>query len=287
MTEIDKFEGSGGWRNSGNHNRLMEVQFFRPEYGEGLELTYFGHSAFRVTAPSGLTVLIDPWRNHPSGGGGGAFFFGDFPKLTVDIGVVTHAHFDHDAIHRLDASVIIERPVGHYQFADIKITGIADKHATDFSATDYDIGEILQRTQGTDIHPPNNPRSWDNCLVLIETGGLRLLHWGDNRPNADARVWPMLGSVDILILPIDDSQHVLSFSDVARVISQVQPKIVIPAHYYIPSITQRYSTLRTISNWLSDQTTHTKLHESSLFVKPDMQWKAGEVVCFGEHVASA
>ena len=47
--------------------------------------------------------MIDPWRNYPSRTWD--WYFHDFPVTLVDVGVSTHAHFDHDALHRLDAHV--------------------------------------------------------------------------------------------------------------------------------------------------------------------------------------
>ena len=63
-----------------------------------MEVAYFGSSAFKITSPKGVSVMIDPWRNHPSRKWD--WYFHDFPITEVDIGASTHAHFDHDALHR-------------------------------------------------------------------------------------------------------------------------------------------------------------------------------------------
>jgi hypothetical protein len=44
---------------------------------------------------------------------------------------------------------------------------------------------------------------------VVETGGLRILDWGDNRHNPPDFVWDMLGDIDIVLLPIDTSRHVM------------------------------------------------------------------------------
>ena len=74
----------------------------------------------------------------------------------------------------------------------------------------------------TDRQPPGNPRSWDNCLIVVETGGLRILHWGDNRHNPPEHIWEQLGRTDILLMPVDDSQHVMGHPHVAEVIERVR-----------------------------------------------------------------
>jgi len=206
MANIDS--GLNTWRRMTNHNRMMEFQRKADLSPKGpVELAFFGSSAFQITTPAGITIMLDPWRNYPMRSWD--WYFKDFPVVEVDIGVSTHAHFDHDALHRLDASVLIDRLIGTYSFGDVTITGIADKHATDSSAAIYDFKRLIKEFEGIDIEPPNNPRSWDHCLIVVETGGLRILDWGDNRHNPPDFVWDMLGDIDIVLLPIDTSRHVM------------------------------------------------------------------------------
>ena len=169
--------GLSGWRMTSNHNRMMELQRTSMKAGAGaVKVDYFGSSAFKITSPSGITLMIDPWRNHPSRKWD--WYFDDFPLTEVDIGISSHAHFDHDALHLLDAHVLLDRLIGTYTFGDLKITGIADKHATDSSAAVYDFKRIIKEFDNIYITPPNNPRSWDHCLLLIETGWLKILARG-------------------------------------------------------------------------------------------------------------
>jgi L-ascorbate metabolism protein UlaG (beta-lactamase superfamily) len=247
-------QGLGAWRRTSNHNRLVNAQ--RVMNGGvkdpgNVAIAYFGSSAFRITTPSGLTIMLDPWRNLPTGKWD--WYFHDFPETTVDIGVSTHAHFDHDALHLLDASVLLDRLIGTYDFGDVRITGIADKHAIDATYATYDMHLINSRFGGQKLEPPNNARSWDNCLILIETGGLRILHWGDNRHDAPDDIWERLGQVDILLMPIDDSQHVMGHPMAESVIDRMAPKVVIPHHYYIWNVVQRQSTLLPVDKWLQSQ----------------------------------
>ena len=113
--------GLSAWRMSSNHNRMIEIQKGPAATTLGsVELAYFGSSAFRVTSPSGITIMVDPWRNFPTRKWD--WYFHDFPITAVDIGVSTHAHFDHDALHRLDAHVLLDRLIGTYRFGDVTLT---------------------------------------------------------------------------------------------------------------------------------------------------------------------
>jgi len=265
MGNIDA--GLSGWRMTSNHNRMMELQRTSMKAGAGtVKVDYFGSSAFKITSPSGITLMIDPWRNHPSRKWD--WYFDDFPLTEVDIGISSHAHFDHDALHLLDAHVLLDRLIGTYTFGDLKITGIADKHATDSSAAVYDFKRIIKEFDNIDITPPNNPRSWDHCLLLIETGGLKILAWGDNRHNPPEEVWAAVSDIDIVLLPIDDSQHVISFAHAKGIIERLSPSIIIPHHYYIFDVTVRQSTLQPADGWLTTQANVVRLTNSSVTYQP-------------------
>jgi hypothetical protein len=175
-------DGLWAWKQPENNNRMIAFQQEKVRPGKGsLELAYFGCSAFRITTPAGLTVLIDPWRNPPWGTWD--WFLFDFPALQVDIAVSTHAHFDHDGVHHVSANTLLDRLVGTYEFADVRITGIADKHVSDSSHNVYDWAEMTRRLTDMITTPPDNCRSFDNSLILVEAAGVKFLHWGDNRPD--------------------------------------------------------------------------------------------------------
>lgn len=248
MSDIDT--GLSAWKRSSNHNHMIELQSAgATSETDKVEIAYYGSSAFRITSPNGLSIMIDPWRNHPARGWN--WYFNDFPLTRVDIGVSTHAHYDHDALHRLDANVLLDRLIGRYSFSDVTIHGIADKHSTDGCCTLYDYKKVMKELHGVDITPPNNPRSWDNCLMVVETAGLRIVHWGDNRSDPPDEVWEQLGKIDIALLPVDDSEHVMGFKGIDDIIDRLRPKVVIPHHYYIWDLTQRQSTLLPADKWIS------------------------------------
>ena len=250
MTDIDT--GLNVWQMTSNHNRMIELQADTSPARDGpVEGAFYGSSAFRITSPKGVSVMIDPWRNHPSRTWD--WYFRDFPITAVDIGASTHAHFDHDALHRLDAHVLLDRLIGMYSFGDMTIYGLADKHAIDSSCAIYDFRKVHKHFNGTDIEPPNNPRSWDHCLIVVETGGMRIVHWGDNRHNPPDDIWKALGHIDIALLPVDASQHVMGHVHVQSIVDRLQPRVVVPSHYYIWDVVQRQSTLQTAEAWVAER----------------------------------
>lgn len=278
--------GLNSWRLQTNHNRMVDLQAQAagdPARDGAVKLAHFASSAFRITTPAGLTIMIDPWRNHP--GGKWDWYFHDFPATAVDIGISTHAHFDHDALHLLDAHVLLDRLIGSYSFGDVTITGIADKHAIDASNATYDMHLINSTFGGQKLNPPDNARSWDNCMILVETGGLRILHWGDNRHNPPDDIWQRIADIDIVLLPVDDSQHVMGYTMSDEIVARLKPKVVVPHHYYIWNIVQRQSTLLPVARWLDTQPAVRQLETAETTYTRDTLPAQTTVDHFGDHVA--
>jgi hypothetical protein len=52
-----------------NDNSLITVQKKggNPTHSGDVKIEFYGHDAFKVTSPAGLTVLTDPWRNDSTG----------------------------------------------------------------------------------------------------------------------------------------------------------------------------------------------------------------------------
>src|SRR6201987_2424390 len=185
-----------------NDNSLIDLQKNGgdPARPGSVKLEFCGHDAFKITSPAGLTILTGPWRNDPTGQYP-RWFLNEFPALRVDIVLSTHAHFDHDAVERPNGLMVLERLVGQFKLGDIEITGLANKHKCDSTPADK------PDSASADLHvetcPPNNVIAFDNAIELIETGGLRIAIWGDNRAMPDPFLDHYLKNVDVLILPIE------------------------------------------------------------------------------------
>ena len=278
-------EGLWAWRQAENHNHMIALQEAGsvPQTG-AVELAYFGSSAFRITTPGGLTLMIDPWRNPPWGTWD--WYLYDFPKTAVDIGLSTHAHFDHDALHALSANVLLDRLTGTYEFADVRITGIADKHVSDSRHNAYDWAGLTRKLTNMETRPPDNWRSFDNCLLLIEVAGLRILHWGDNRPDPPESVWDRIRDIDVALLPVDGSQHVLSNAQVEAVSARLGARLIVPHHYYVWDVLTRGSTLLPPDEWVNGRPGSIWTDGPSISLdRAFVQEHEGRVLCFGPHVA--
>jgi len=144
---------------------------------------------------------------------------------------------------------------------------------------------MTRRLTGMDTRPPNNCRSFDNCMLVIEVAGMRILHWGDNRPDPPDSVWDKLGDIDIALLPIDGSQHVLSYASAEMVAARLKAKLIVPHHYHIWDVTTRGSTLLPPDEWVNGRSNSEWTNAGSiLLTKAEVKIKSGQALCFGEHV---
>jgi L-ascorbate metabolism protein UlaG (beta-lactamase superfamily) len=175
----------------------------------------------------------------------------------------------------------LERPVGKYSLGDVDILGFADKHM-------YKAKGSYLWTEAFDESniklPPNNPLNLDNSIILIKTGGISIVHWGDNRPDPQEYVLKAVKNADVLILPIDDSEHILTSADIKTIISYVNPKVIIPAHYKTKGAVSTLSTLKSADEWVKSNADFLLLKSASYEFDIDIITKFNKkVVYFGDN----
>ncbi len=191
-----------------------------------MRLTYFGHCAFRWETEGGVTVVADPYRNQE----GRYWFTRLFPEVRCDLGLITHAHFDHDAVDRLPEAASILRMPGDFSAGDLQIRGVGDWHSGAARLVDF-----------------------PNVMFRLEAGGLRFLHIGDNRSEWPEDVAEAVGDIDVLMVTVDDSKHLLNYEQVDSLVERLRPRVVIPMHYAIPGLMSSDCDLLPPEGWLARQ----------------------------------
>ncbi len=197
-----------------------------------MRLTYFGHCAFRWETTAGVTVVGDPYRNQA----GRYWFTRLFPDVHCDLGLISHAHFDHDAVDRLPEAASILRMPGEFSAGDLNIRGIGDFHSGSSRLRDF-----------------------PNVMFRLEAGGVSFLHLGDNRAEWPPEVARAVGDIDVLMVTVDDSNHLLTYEQVDSLVRRLQPSVVIPMHYAIPGLTAPGCELLLPERWLARQPTVCRL----------------------------
>lgn len=186
-------------------------------------IEYLAHACFVIQSPGGQRIVIDPYNSH--------IWMGyQFPVGTAaDAVLVTHPHFDHDADYYFPVTTPVFRTPGSFRLGDVRLTGVAGEHGNAES--------MRQRQLRT-----------DNTIWIIETGGLRIVHAGDNGALSTALA-EAIGPADIFIGMQDFPPP-------------LQPSVVIPMHYLLPDISGDNSTITSLDPWLARQSREVVRRES-------------------------
>lgn len=167
-----------------------------------MEIIHLGHACFRLRGKS-ATLILDPFSETTGL---------KMPKSSADAVLITHKHPDHSDLSRVEGyRVLIEGP-GEYETGGAQIVGISAFH-------DSDKGK--ERGKITVYH--------------IEMDGLSLVHLGDLGVKLNESQIEELNGVDILMIPVG-GLFTITPAVAAEVVAQLEPKIVIPMHYFVPGL---------------------------------------------------
>jgi L-ascorbate metabolism protein UlaG (beta-lactamase superfamily) len=163
-----------------------------------MEITWYGHSCFRLTERSMATVVTDPFDYASIGY--------DPLKLKADIVTVSHDASGHNNAKAVKgASHVITGP-GEFEIGGVFITGV--------------------QTNGQS----KKDNELRNTLYVFDYDGITVAHLGDlRRVPSQAEVEDM-GAVNVALVPVGGGGG-LNAAKAAEVISLLEPNIVIPMHY--------------------------------------------------------
>ena len=168
-----------------------------------MKIFWLGQSCFKMIVNSDkkeeITIVIDPFS--PEIGL-------KFPRIKADILLITHSHYDHSNIKGVLGEPFLVTGPGEYEIKGVYTQGIHSWH-------DNKTG----KARG------------ENTIYKIEAEDLKIAHLGDLGQNelSESQV-EGLGTVDVLMTPIGGI-YTISAKEAARIISQIEPKIVIPVSY--------------------------------------------------------
>ncbi len=163
-----------------------------------MKITWVGHACFLIEAKE-ARILTDPFHEdvpYP------------FPETPVDVVTVSHAHFDHNAIHRVSGRPAVIEATGEFDVHGVPVRGVASYH---------------DDRKGTERGP--------NILYTYVVEGLTLAHLGDLGEPLDASQHAALGAPEILLIPVGGTYTIDAGQAVAIVDGLPSVKLVIPMHY--------------------------------------------------------
>jgi len=197
-----------------------------------MQLTWFGHSAFRLDLP-GASVLIDPFFT------GNPAFEGDAASAGKGVShiVVTHGHGDHvgDTLAiaaATDATVITNYDLcmhlaskGLKKFQPMNTGGTVDLGA--FSVTLVRADHSAGMGEAGVAVPVGNA----NGAIIKAPGEKTLWHMGDTDIFSDMALLAEIHGVEACICPIGDRFTMGAKTAALAMTRFVKPKVAIPCHY--------------------------------------------------------
>lgn len=169
-----------------------------------MEIFWLGQAAFKLKG-KGATVIVDPFD--PSIGL-------KWPKLEADIVAITHDHADHNNATGVSGASYVAAGPGEYEIKGVAFTGFPSWH-------DNKEGEERGR----------------NTIYIFNIDGVKICHLGDlGQHQLTETQLEEIGDVDVLLIPVG-GVFTISASEAAKIVAQLEPKIIIPMHYKIPGLT--------------------------------------------------
>ncbi|MEA2767722.1 MAG: hypothetical protein QOD93_684 [Acetobacteraceae bacterium] len=182
---------------------------------DSVEITFLGHASFQIASPAGVRAVTD--------------YNGiNIPADPPDIATMNHAHSTH---YTLDPDPRIPHVLHGWtesgQMPVVDLT-VQDMHVTNLAT---------------------NIRTWDggterygNSIFVFETGGLCIAHLSHLHHLLEPADIATLGHIDVVMVAVD-GLWTMSQQDAAAVVEQLQPRVVLPMHYFTRDVLTRFLDL--------------------------------------------
>jgi L-ascorbate metabolism protein UlaG (beta-lactamase superfamily) len=169
-----------------------------------MNIRYLGQSCFYIQTVNGVKLITDPFHSEIGL---------KMPKLPADIVTLSHDHFDHNNIGKVQGEYTLFNAAGNYEKNGIKLRGIAAFHDDE-----------------------NGRKRGRNIIFCMEAEGLRLCHLGDLGHVPDETQLKSIGEVDILFIPVGEV-FTFEVEEALKTVNLLKPAIVIPMHYKTKKLT--------------------------------------------------
>ena len=161
------------------------------------EITWLGHACFRIKSRD-ATVITDPYDK--------SLGLGTLNQK-AEIVTISHEHPHHNATSGVKGDPFVVRGPGEYEVRGVFVTGV-------WSFADGKEGKERGR----------------NNIFLFHLDDAVVCHLGALGHTLNSRQLEALGDVDVLMVPVG-GEYALATNKATEVISQIEPRIVIPMHY--------------------------------------------------------
>lgn len=207
----------------------------RPAGGEDgpfpLAIRWWGQAFVSIETFWGFTIVIDPFTP------GERMGYPD-PKLTADLVLVTHEHFDHNGVDTVKGDPVVLHglksdgdwaEIDHYldrppNQAKAKVLPKAEAGKPSPYAVHVQSIHVFHDAE-------SGAKRGKNTLFLIEADGVRILHCGDLGHGLTPEQLKAVGRVDVLLLPVGGT-YTIDAPGALAVAKQINPtRYVWPIHF--------------------------------------------------------
>ena len=167
-----------------------------------MEITWYGHSCFRLTERNYATVVTDPFDNKSIGYSA--------LKLKSDIVTVSHDAPGHNNVDAVKGASHVIDGAGEFEIGGVFVTGVS--------------------TDGGGAGKKKGKGSPNNTIYVFDYDGITVAHLGDLKQTPTQSEIESLGTINVALVPVGGGGG-LNAAKAAEVISLIEPGIVIPMHY--------------------------------------------------------
>jgi L-ascorbate metabolism protein UlaG (beta-lactamase superfamily) len=176
---------------------------------DALTVTFLGHASFLIETPGKIRAVTD-YDGRPIQGG------------PPDIVTMNHAHSTHYTDH-----------------PDPRIANVLRGWAQEGKPADIDltVGDLRVRNVPTNIREwgGSGTEYYGNSIFIFESAGLCVAHLGHLHHLLTPDDLTAIGEIDVLMAPVD-GMYTMDHQDMAKVVDQLHPRLVLPMHYFTTDI---------------------------------------------------
>jgi len=173
-----------------------------------MQIIWYGQSCFQITSQKGKNNLVNIIINPPNKETGLKT-----PKIGADILLVGH-NPNHKNIKAVNGDFFLVDGPGEYEIKEVYINGIS----------------------GFINNPEEIEENTETIIYTIEIEGMRICHLGNfEQKELNEEQVEKIGDIDILMVPVSENAK--------KIISQIEPKTIIPMQYKIPELKEKAGDL--------------------------------------------
>jgi L-ascorbate metabolism protein UlaG (beta-lactamase superfamily) len=182
---------------------------------DALTISFLGHASFLIETPGGVRAVTD-YNGY------------NVPAEPPDIATMNHAHSTHYTDH-----------------PDPRIPHVLHGWRDDGGPAEIDL--TVRHLHVSNL--PTNIRDWQggtekygNSIFLFESAGVCIAHLSHLHHLLTKQDLVLLGRIDVVMAPVD-GVYTMSQPDMAAVLEQIRPRLVLPMHYFARDVVKRFVDL--------------------------------------------